>query len=184
MPAETQRTVSPDSKSKADLCGLTPWEQHHLEYFCQGSLCNDSTFSSHRADTSPPPQPPCLSFHHSPFRLFIWSSLLVLLRRGGGALSFPLNLIKGHFKMAMTEPRSCQIAASFFPFKISCLSQRHHFHHLSPSAFNPSIVCLFRLNDCNVLLHWEARLSLIFKHYQKLWVMISNLSAVPTSSMY
>lgn len=58
------------------------------------------------------------------------SDLHCLSFSGGGGLSFPLNLIKGQFKMAMTEPRSCQIAASFFPPKSIVMSWRHHFPHL------------------------------------------------------
>lgn len=108
------RVAPPDSKSKADLCGLSLQKQLHLERFRQGSPSNDSTVFSRRADTRP-----------SSASLLILSSFPLLsahllfaacLTWGGGGHPFvegmdpfPPNLIKGEFKMATTELRSCQI---------------------------------------------------------------------------
>lgn len=114
---------------------------------------------SHAELTLPPPQPPCLSFHHSPSCLLIWSSVLVLLGRGEhpfveGMDPFPQNLIKGEFKMAATELRSCQIKWAnpllvllgdicfILVSKISCLSwRRRQFPHERPDSHRtPSVI--------------------------------------------
>lgn len=99
-------------QSKADLCGLALEEQLHLENFCQGSLCSDSTFFSHEADTPspPPPQPPCLSFHHSPSGPLVWSSLLLWLGNGEHPFVKRMDHLPSEpNKRSTTELGTCQI---------------------------------------------------------------------------
>lgn len=114
MQKRQKRAVLPLlTPNQRQTCVASRWKSSFTwNISVRGHCVMTSTFFSREAGTPspPPPQPPCLSFHHSPSRPLIWSSLLVWLGNGEHPFVERMDHLPSEpNKRPTTELGTCQI---------------------------------------------------------------------------